>query len=787
MKTLIPIYMLKTDCDGWLSDGWLRLFLSRIIKALPLLLLVSFVWMQQAEAQHRATVINLDGEIIAGPGIHPKVQDEHDGRSIHVDDSLALVAMYESMHGDAWVDNGGWLTERVEFWVGVNTVEEVDVDVWRVTILNFPRNNMTIPGPIPPEIANMTYLERFFKDVNLISGEFPAEYGELPNFEFAEHRNNLFTGEIPWEALGQLRRFGRISVRSNFVHGDLPQWMGENMDDGEPWFPNIQRIHIDENEFSGQIPASLNNRETLESVLFSGNLLTGDIPDWSDISPADYRIDKNNLTPGPIPDWIQNWSESLQSFNIANTNRTGVIPDWFGNMNMVNIDGIGGVYDEIGGEIPATMQFMSNLRRFRLEDGQWTGPMPTWLSNIPALQWVEFLGVNFTGTWPDEYAQIDRWSRFRFSGSQVTGGIPEVWQTATGMQQFEIQDVPTLEIGDIPQWMATSWGGLSDLTMKNVGLTGTIPENFGGLLNLRFLNLEDNPDLVGDLPSWLPNSNLRRLRLSNTGLNVDEVPTFLQNWPNLQQLSLGGFGIGGQIPAWLGDGNFAPTMRILALDNNEFEGPIPAELGNLFLVDSLNLANNNLSGMLPPEIADVGRATEDLLTLQALVLSGNAELEGELPARLRDGQFLRVLEFDGTNICEPDDFEEWAAAIEEYATTKFYPEAYFSVKGSGIKCSDIGDTSVDEIDVPRSVQLYVNYPNPFNPTTTIRYDIPSEMNVNLTVYNVIGQRVATLVNEVKAGGQYEVHFDAANMASGTYIYRLETGQQTISRQMMLIK
>lgn len=751
-------------------------------------LLVSAASIQVAEAQkHRATVINLDGEVIAGPGIQAKVQDNDEARSIHVDDSLALVAMYHSMQGDAWNDNGGWLSERVEFWVGVNTVEEVDVDEWRVTVLNFPRNNMTVPGPIPPDIKDMKYLRSFFKDVNLISGEFPAEYGELPDFEIAEHRNNLFTGEIPWEALGQLRRFQRISVRSNFVHGDLPAWFGENMDDGEPWFPNIQRIHIDENEFSGQIPASLNNRETLQSVLFSGNLLTGDIPDWSNLELNDYRIDKNDLTPGSIPDWMQAWADSPLSFNIANTNRTGVIPDWMGNMNWTNIDGIGGKYDEIGGEIPASIQFMSNLRRFRLEDGTWTGSMPPWLSNMPTLQWVEFLRVDFTGTLPAEYANIDRWSRFVLTGSQVEGGIPEIWQTATGIARFEITDVPTLEVGNIPQWLATSWGGLQDLALKNVGLTGTIPENMGGLLNLRWLNLEDNPNLVGDLPSWLPNANLQRLRLSNTGLNITEVPTFIQNWTNFQQLSLGGYGIEGQIPAWLGGGNFAPTLRILALDDNNFDGPIPVELGNLLLVDSLNLAHNNLTGELPPEIANVGRATDDLVTLQSLVLSGNAELTGELPARLRDAQFLRVLEFDGTDICEPDDFDEWAAAIEEYATTKFYPEAYFSVKGSGIKCSDRETSAPDVSDVPRTVQLHVNYPNPFNPSTNIRYDIPSEMNVRLAVYNVLGQRVATLVNEVQTGGQYEVQFDARNITSGTYIYRLETDQQSISRQMMLIK
>lgn len=100
-------------------------------------------------------------------------------------------------------------------------------------------------------------------------------------------------------------------------------------------------------------------------------------------------------------------------------------------------------------------------------------------------------------------------------------------------------------------------------------------------------------------------------------------------------------------------------------------------------------------------------------------------------------------------------------------------------------------TSVEEPvsqPVPSAIKLEQNYPNPFNPTTTIAYDVPEQSRVSLTVYNMLGQNVAMLVNnESKAAGRYNVRFDAGNLASGIYLYRLNVDGQTISKQLTLIK
>jgi photosystem II stability/assembly factor-like uncharacterized protein len=83
--------------------------------------------------------------------------------------------------------------------------------------------------------------------------------------------------------------------------------------------------------------------------------------------------------------------------------------------------------------------------------------------------------------------------------------------------------------------------------------------------------------------------------------------------------------------------------------------------------------------------------------------------------------------------------------------------------------------------------LEQNYPNPFNPITSLQYAIGSRKFVTLKVYDILGREVATLVNEEKAAGEYEVEFNAANLPSGIYFYQLKAGSFVEARKMVLVK
>ena len=89
--------------------------------------------------------------------------------------------------------------------------------------------------------------------------------------------------------------------------------------------------------------------------------------------------------------------------------------------------------------------------------------------------------------------------------------------------------------------------------------------------------------------------------------------------------------------------------------------------------------------------------------------------------------------------------------------------------------------------VPASFHLAQNYPNPFNPSTTIRYGLPSRVHVTLTVFNTLGQQVATLVEGEQEAGFHEVQFDANGLASGIYLCRLQAGASVLTRKMLCIR
>ena len=84
-------------------------------------------------------------------------------------------------------------------------------------------------------------------------------------------------------------------------------------------------------------------------------------------------------------------------------------------------------------------------------------------------------------------------------------------------------------------------------------------------------------------------------------------------------------------------------------------------------------------------------------------------------------------------------------------------------------------------------ELGSNYPNPFNPKTQISYQLPVVSDVELNIYNILGQKVATLISERQAAGSYDVEWDASGFSSGTYIYRIEAGVFQDVKKMILIK
>ena len=121
----------------------------------------------------------------------------------------------------------------------------------------------------------------------------------------------------------------------------------------------------------------------------------------------------------------------------------------------------------------------------------------------------------------------------------------------------------------------------------------------------------------------------------------------------------------------------------------------------------------------------------------------------------------------------------------------FNNTANFCIKGLTTEQSS-SSTFIPEGNIPQNYSLHQNYPNPFNPTTTIHYDLPKTSNVVLKVYDIIGQEVKTLVNDIQTAGEKSVVWDGRNSAgqivsSGVYIYSLQAGNEVHSRKMIFAR
>jgi len=141
----------------------------------------------------------------------------------------------------------------------------------------------------------------------------------------------------------------------------------------------------------------------------------------------------------------------------------------------------------------------------------------------------------------------------------------------------------------------------------------------------------------------------------------------------------------------------------------------------------------------------------------------------------------------GWNTWHIDDGHGWLPELYPslFDTTYTAKPSYYALQSAlESEPSSVGNAPVKH---PRKYHLYSNFPNPFNPSTTITYTIGETSNVKLSVYNSLGQEVAVLVQGTKNKGTHRIRFNAANLSSGVYYYKIETGNFTKTKKMLLIR
>jgi hypothetical protein len=139
--------------------------------------------------------------------------------------------------------------------------------------------------------------------------------------------------------------------------------------------------------------------------------------------------------------------------------------------------------------------------------------------------------------------------------------------------------------------------------------------------------------------------------------------------------------------------------------------------------------------------------------------------------------------YNSVNIASGDSITQYIAVA--YGANEV--EMLASLQQAQEKYYQLTSVEADHYSIPDGYVLEQNYPNPFNPSTVIKFGLPESSNVNLKIFNSLGEEIAVLVNGNLEAGSYNVNFNASGLPSGIYIYTLQTDDQVLSKKMMLVK
>jgi len=217
----------------------------------------------------------------------------------------------------------------------------------------------------------------------------------------------------------------------------------------------------------------------------------------------------------------------------------------------------------------------------------------------------------------------------------------------------------------------------------------------------------------------------------------------------------------------------------LDLNSSGLTGSIPPEIGNLSNLTNLNLNGNQLTGSIPSEIGMANLASLNL---------GSNEFTGEIPESICDFNF---------------NWEIFIIIWEPY----FHLFYYFNISNNQLcppypSCIEVyvgeqDTTNCEQVSIidetlPITYNLHNAYPNPFNPVTTLQYDLPEDAMVNITIYDMMGRIVNNLVSSQQNAGYKSIQWNATNnigqpVSAGLYLYTIQAGEFRQTRKMVLLK
>ncbi|XP_034212799.1 receptor-like protein 2 [Prunus dulcis] len=571
-------------------------------------------------------------------------------------------------------------------WKGI----KCNQDGW-VTHLLLPSKGLK--GGIPSSsLGNLTHLTHLNFSHNSLYGSLNTQFFmSLNRLEFLDLSYNLLSEELPLSLPSSNIR--TMDLSSNHFHGAIPPSFFQQAS-------NLTSFNVSNNTLTGYVPSSICLRHSspflrlldFSSNVFSGNLAPG-LGKCSELQV--FRVGHNNLS-GLLPEDIYNCTK-LEEIALPLNFLHGTISDKI--VNLTNLASLDLYYNHFDGELPLNLGKLSMLKFLTFDFNNLEGALPPSLMNCTNLVELRLGSNNLEGDISMlDFSRLSQLTKLDLRRNNFTGTVPRSLYSCRsvkaiglsgnlldGQIEAEILSLKSLSFLSLGYNRFTNLTGAMKMLMSCRSLHALMlggsfvgegmPSDddmvdFHGFQNLRLLNLDDC-QLTGQIPLWL--SKLRNLEVLFLAYNqiTGPIPSWLGTLPRLFYINLKDNRISGEfpkelcrlprlvyepniasqveafeieLPLTIGQ-NSNPTFlphrlayfaASLDLSNNNINGHIPAEIGQLQLLRKLALNSNNFSGIIPYQISN-------LKNLEVFNLSTN-HLSGIIPLSLASLNFLK--EFD---------------------------------------------------------------------------------------------------------------------------------------------
>ncbi|KAK3410334.1 hypothetical protein EUGRSUZ_J02327 [Eucalyptus grandis] len=475
------------------------------------------------------------------------------------------------------------------------------INVTSLEILDLSNDDFN--STLPWWLFNLTRLVHLDLNSNSLGGELPDEFANLASLqELDMSQNSYLKGRLP-KSLGSLCDLSVLKLSVNNITGDITDFINglARCNDSK-----LENLDLGNNQLSGNLPDSLGNLKKLRYLQFSSNSFQGSIPRtignsfgqlstlvavdlsenlWEGVVTERHLANLSSLTDlnlNKLP-WLDSSLQAQvpehqvlpigsRTVVLKNARISGTIPEWFLQLNL-QLDELGVAYNQLTGKPPTSLTFVDDQSNVALSSNSYEGPLPMWSSNVTTL----YLRDNhFSGPIPPDIGELmPHLTDLDISRNALNGTIP-------------------LSIGKMTN--------LTTLVISNNHLSGEIPRFWSNLPFLYILDMSNN-SLSGPIPREVGFlSSLEFLILSNNNLS-GKLPSSLRNCSSLDSLDLGENKFSGNIPAWIAES--IPSLLILRLRSNLFTGKIPPQICRLSNLHILDLSHNSLSGSIPPCIGNL--------------------------------------------------------------------------------------------------------------------------------------------------------------------------------------